>query len=57
MTVGRATVCSTAYCMGVKRKVQLYASVYDTSAQILPHQKRQNINISEAITHINEYQL
>jgi len=35
MTVARATVCSTVYCVdGEKRRVLLYASVYHTAAQI-----------------------
>ena len=36
MTVSRATVCSTAYCVDAEKKVLLlYASVlYDTAAQI-----------------------
>ena len=34
MIVARATVCSTVYCVGVKKRVLLYAYVYDTAAQI-----------------------
>jgi len=31
MTVARATVCSTAYCVDGEKSALLYASVYDTA--------------------------
>ena len=58
MTVARATVCSTAYYVDREKRVLLYASaVYNTAAQTkMTQQQRQNNNIAEAITRINEYQ-
>jgi len=33
-TVANTTVCSTAYCVEGEKRVLLYASVYDTAADV-----------------------